>query len=166
MVVEDLLDHVKVATDLFWRAEVDRRLFLRTPPRSPSSNAPGHIDGRPIPLEPAANERLGELSAPVLVIAGELDASDFAHTAQHLAADAPNARAVIWPDVAHLIGMEVPVGAPTRIVREPFGRLDRSVEHALDEEAAALAETYEPLEPTLFARYRRGRARRGVPDRA
>jgi pimeloyl-ACP methyl ester carboxylesterase len=29
-------------------------------------------------------------------------------TARHLEANAPNARALVWPDVAHMIGMEQP----------------------------------------------------------
>jgi pimeloyl-ACP methyl ester carboxylesterase len=69
---------------------------------------PGRIHGRPIPLNPKANDRLAELRCPVLAVAGELDLSDMAQTARHLEAAAPNARAVIWPDVAHMIGMEAP----------------------------------------------------------
>jgi len=71
-------------------------------------SAPGHIFGRPIVLEPRAAERLGELRCPVLAIAGALDVSDVAETANHLAEHAPDARAVILSDVAHLIGMERP----------------------------------------------------------
>jgi pimeloyl-ACP methyl ester carboxylesterase len=69
-------------------------------------SSPDHVFGRPIALEPRAAERLSELRCPVLAIAGALDVSDVAETAEHLAAHAPNARAVILPDVAHLIGME------------------------------------------------------------
>lgn len=71
-------------------------------------SAPDHVFGRPIVLEPRAAERLGELRCPVLAIAGALDVSDVAETAEHLATHAPNARAVILPDVAHLVGMERP----------------------------------------------------------
>jgi pimeloyl-ACP methyl ester carboxylesterase len=69
---------------------------------------PGRVRGRPIPLSPKANDRLGDLRCPVLAVAGELDVSDLAQTARHLEAAAPNARAVVWPDVAHMIGMEAP----------------------------------------------------------
>ncbi len=68
----------------------------------------GHVYGQPIVLTPPAAKRLDELRCPVLAIAGALDVSDVAETARHLAANAPNARAVILPDVAHLIGMEAP----------------------------------------------------------
>jgi 3-oxoadipate enol-lactonase len=69
---------------------------------------PGRIGGRPIRLVPPAADRLADLHCPVLAVAGELDVSEVAQTARHLAANAPDARAVIWPDVAHMIGMEAP----------------------------------------------------------
>ncbi|HEX7544788.1 MAG TPA: alpha/beta hydrolase [Candidatus Limnocylindrales bacterium] len=69
---------------------------------------PGRVQGRPIPLTPRANDRLGDLRCPVLAVAGALDVSDIAQTARHLERAAPNARAVVWPDVAHMIGMEAP----------------------------------------------------------
>ena len=69
---------------------------------------PGRVTGRPIALDPPANARLGDLRCPVLAVAGALDVSDIVQAAHRLAAAAPNARAVVWPDVAHMIGMEVP----------------------------------------------------------
>lgn len=68
----------------------------------------GRERGRPIRLRPPAAERLAELRMPVLAVAGALDMSDVAQTAEHLQDHAPDARAVIWPDTAHMIGMEVP----------------------------------------------------------
>ncbi|MEA2632694.1 MAG: hypothetical protein QOE66_2913 [Chloroflexota bacterium] len=41
-------------------------------------------------------------------MAGALDVFDVAVMARHLEAEAPNARAVVLPDVAHMIGMEAP----------------------------------------------------------
>ena len=70
--------------------------------------APDRVNGHPIVLVPPAGERLGDLRCPVLAIAGELDASEVAQTARHLEAEAPNARAVIVPGAAHMVGMEVP----------------------------------------------------------
>lgn len=70
--------------------------------------AKGPDQGRPIPLEPRANERLHDLRCPILAVAGTLDVSDVAQTAEHLAANAPNGRAAILPGVAHMIGMEAP----------------------------------------------------------
>jgi pimeloyl-ACP methyl ester carboxylesterase len=70
--------------------------------------APGHTDGQPIVLEPNATARLAGLRCPVLAIAGTLDVSGVAQTARYIDANAPSARAVILPGVAHMIGMEVP----------------------------------------------------------
>jgi 3-oxoadipate enol-lactonase len=69
---------------------------------------PGRIDGQPIRLLPPAADRLADLRCPVLAVAGELDVSEVVQTARHLAEHAPDARALIWPDVAHMIGMEAP----------------------------------------------------------
>jgi len=69
---------------------------------------PGRITGRPIPLDPSANDRLGELLCPVLAVAGRFDVSDVVATALRLEAAAPNAHAAVWPEVAHMIGMEAP----------------------------------------------------------
>lgn len=68
----------------------------------------GHVFGRPIPLDPPAAARLADLRCPVLAVAGLLDVSDVAQTARHLAWHAPDARAVLLSDVAHMIGMERP----------------------------------------------------------
>jgi pimeloyl-ACP methyl ester carboxylesterase len=69
---------------------------------------PSRVKGRPLQLDPPANDRLSELLCPVLAVAGELDVSVMVQVARRLEAAAPNARAVIWPDVAHMIGMEAP----------------------------------------------------------
>lgn len=73
-----------------------------------ASYVPDRVQARPTPLAPPAAVRIGDLRCPVLAVAGELDALDVAQTARYLAANAPDARAVVWPDVAHMIGMEVP----------------------------------------------------------
>ncbi len=64
--------------------------------------------GRPIPLDPPAGRQLARLTMPVLAIAGALDTSDVAAVAHHLEAQVPSARALIMPDVAHMIGLEAP----------------------------------------------------------
>ena len=69
---------------------------------------PDHIGGRPIALEPPANERLGTLTVPTLAIAGALDASSQRATLDRIAASVPGARTVTLPGVAHMIGMEQP----------------------------------------------------------
>jgi len=87
-------------------------------------NAPDHPRVREVPLEPAANDRLGELRCPVLFVAGQLDFGDALQVAQRIEAAAPNGRALIWPDVAHMIGMEQPARLAAAIV-EFLAPLDR-----------------------------------------
>jgi 3-oxoadipate enol-lactonase len=69
---------------------------------------PGRIFGKPIPLAPAANERLDEIHVPTIVVVGALDTSGTRASAARLAAAVPGARLETIPDVAHLIGMEAP----------------------------------------------------------
>ena len=69
---------------------------------------PGRERGQAIPLRPPAGERLDELRQPLLAVVGALDASECIATVEHLGANAPSATAVVWPDVAHMIGLEAP----------------------------------------------------------
>ncbi len=77
--------------------DVDRALY-----------APGHVRGRS--LRPAADavDRLADLAVPVVMVAGSLDVSESVINARHVASLAPRGRAVVWDDVAHIIGMEQP----------------------------------------------------------
>jgi pimeloyl-ACP methyl ester carboxylesterase len=70
--------------------------------------APGHVSGKPIPLEPAANERLAELRCPVLLVNGSLDVQYIALATERLEAAVPAVRVVTISNVAHMVGMEVP----------------------------------------------------------
>lgn len=79
-------------------------------------NRADRVTGRQVRLDPPAAERLAELTCPVLAIAGSLDFSEVAATARHLAANAPRARALVWDDVAHMIGMEQPGRLAAEIV--------------------------------------------------
>lgn len=88
------------------RVEPSIREAVRTMGRPLSER--GRVSGRPIVLDPPANDRLGELRCPVLAVAGALDVSSMVQAAHRLEAAAPNAHAVVWPDVAHMIGMEAP----------------------------------------------------------
>ena len=87
-------------------------------------NQPDRVRGQSIALQPAANERLTDLRCPVLAVAGGLDLAEVTQVAQRLAAGAPNARSLVWPDVAHMIGMEVPERLAETIV-EFLAPLDR-----------------------------------------
>ena len=79
-------------------------------------NEPGRVRGQRIALDPPANDRLAELRCPVLAIAGALDFSEVSATAERLASAAPDARAEVWPDVAHMVGMEQPERLAAAIV--------------------------------------------------
>jgi pimeloyl-ACP methyl ester carboxylesterase len=66
------------------------------------------IMARPIPLDPPADDRLGELTLPILAVVGALDASPTRAAAIRLETAAPNARRIVIPQVAHMVGMEAP----------------------------------------------------------
>jgi pimeloyl-ACP methyl ester carboxylesterase len=111
-------------------AEIDIRAWVDGPGQPPTRVAPWIRDlvremdvwdpsqpqGKPNRLDPPANERIREIRCPVLAVAGELDFGEVAQVARHLEANAPNARALIWPDVAHMIGMEQPERLSAAIV--------------------------------------------------
>ena len=59
-------------------------------------------------LEPPAAAGLGDLRCPVLAVAGGLDTTFINAVSQHIGANAPDGRAVVIPDVSHMIGMERP----------------------------------------------------------
>ena len=58
--------------------------------------------------DPEPLERLGEISAPTLVLTGGHDLSAIAEAADAVLAGAPHARHVHWADVAHLPALERP----------------------------------------------------------
>ncbi len=97
------------------------RAFVREKARK--EFVPGHVSGRIRPLTPQSDGRLGELRCPVLAFAGGLDISHEVNAARHVAETAPNATAVIWPDVAHLPGLEQPerLAELIRSFVEPLG---------------------------------------------
>jgi len=79
-------------------------------------NQPDRVAGHRINLDPPAAERIAELRCPILAVAGGLDFGEVIATARHLEAEAPDARALIWDDVAHMIGMEQPARLAAAIV--------------------------------------------------
>jgi len=111
-------------------ADIDVRVWVDGPGQPPSRVPaairdlvhemdlldPSRPQGRPRRLRPPASERLSELRCPILAVAGDLDVSEVVVTARHLEANAANARALIWPDVAHMIGMEQPERLAASIV--------------------------------------------------
>lgn len=69
---------------------------------------PGRVYGNRRKAEEPAIERLGELRVPTLAVVGELDTVGTIAAGERLVADAPNARLVRLPNVAHIVAMEVP----------------------------------------------------------
>ena len=69
--------------------------------------------------KPAATavDHLGEITAPTLVVIGELDTSGTRAAAEKLAAEVPGARIERVPGVAHIVGMEVPDALAALIVQ-------------------------------------------------
>jgi 3-oxoadipate enol-lactonase len=59
-------------------------------------------------LSPPASARLAELTCPVLVVVGGGDQAPTLATAERIAATAPDARLVVWPEVAHMLTLERP----------------------------------------------------------
>lgn len=59
-------------------------------------------------LDPPALERLAEVRAATLVLAGALDLDAITDTARRVCDAVPGARLVEWPDTAHLPSMERP----------------------------------------------------------
>jgi pimeloyl-ACP methyl ester carboxylesterase len=66
------------------------------------------MGGEPEVLEPLAVARLGEITAPTLVIDGELDQAATHAGCRQVADEVPNARLVVMPGVAHLPPLEQP----------------------------------------------------------
>jgi pimeloyl-ACP methyl ester carboxylesterase len=68
---------------------------------------PGRVYGSFRRPEPAAG-RLGTVAIPTLAVIGELDTMGTRAAADKLAAEVPGARIAKLPNVAHIVGMEVP----------------------------------------------------------
>jgi pimeloyl-ACP methyl ester carboxylesterase len=69
----------------------------------------GDLERKPTPqIEPTAAGRLGEISAPTLVIVGDADAPLVVRTAEVLANGIRDARLLVLPDTAHMVNLERP----------------------------------------------------------
>lgn len=64
--------------------------------------------GQPQPLDPPAAQRLHKISAPTLVIIGDLDRPVMLSAADFMVQTIPNARKVVMSGTAHLPSMEKP----------------------------------------------------------
>jgi pimeloyl-ACP methyl ester carboxylesterase len=60
------------------------------------------------PLDPPAVQRLGQIRAPALIVAGGLDNPEITRAAEEMASAIPNAHKLVIPGCAHLPNMEKP----------------------------------------------------------
>jgi 3-oxoadipate enol-lactonase len=113
--------------DIDGATEVNMRAWVDGPRRGPEAVDPGvrtfiaqmqreafeipEWDADDAPeheLVPAASGRLSELRCPVLVLVGDADDPAIVEIAQQVAADVPDGRLVVWPDVGHMLPLERP----------------------------------------------------------
>jgi pimeloyl-ACP methyl ester carboxylesterase len=66
------------------------------------------LEPLPDPLDPPAARRLSQITAPTLIIAGELDNPEFMRAAELMAGEIPGAQKLIMPGCAHLPNMVRP----------------------------------------------------------
>jgi pimeloyl-ACP methyl ester carboxylesterase len=78
--------------------------------------------GKPEPLQPPAIGRLGNISVPMLVIAGDLDQPSIMQVADLLVSTLPQAHKAVMHGTAHLPNMEQPAEF-NRIVLDFLGKL-------------------------------------------
>jgi pimeloyl-ACP methyl ester carboxylesterase len=105
-------------------AEIETHVWADGPSQ-PEGRAPAHVreymrktilasysrqDGQatPVPLQPPAIQRLGEISQPTLILIGEYDSTGARAAAAELECQIPQARMVGIPHAAHMIPLEQP----------------------------------------------------------
>lgn len=64
--------------------------------------------GKPLPLDPPAGRRLGEIRVPTLVVVGDEDVPPVLRTVDFVAANIPGAQKVVMHGTAHAPNMEKP----------------------------------------------------------
>lgn len=72
-------------------------------------------------LDPPAERRLHEIAVPTVVVIGALDVPFVLRVAERIEREAPGARRVVVPGVAHMVSMEAP-GEFTGLLREFLDR--------------------------------------------
>lgn len=65
-------------------------------------------EGTPQPLDPPANERLGDLGLALLVVVGDLDEIETQAHCRYLASAVPGARLEVFEGAAHMVNLEQP----------------------------------------------------------
>ena len=120
----DRVDEIFESGDVAGAVEYELRMWIDGPGREPEAVNPAmrervremnaalfardDEEGDPIPLNPPAAERLGDITAPTLIVYGDMDIADVRQAGPHLAAAIPGASLAVIPDAAHLPQMERP----------------------------------------------------------
>lgn len=105
----DAIDRVWLEHPFFDGVRRDPQRFAEVREILLDFQAPDMRDGaRPPDYRPDIAGRLGEITAPTLVIAGENDVADFRLIADVLAENIPDARLAVIPDCWHLPPVEKP----------------------------------------------------------
>ena len=122
----DEINDAEEASDIARAVELELRLWVDGPRRSPQAVDPGvrervrvmntrnfalalaAPDAAPQPLHPPALDRLNQVRAPTLIVAGAEDVADVVAAADLLEQGIPNARKVILLNAAHMLPMEHP----------------------------------------------------------
>lgn len=119
------------AGDVAGAVELELRMWVDGPRRAPSQidptvrervrrmNAPLFAvpeEGTPLPLDPLAVERLGEIAVPTLVLVGELDQPDVLAGAEALSSGIPAAQRAVIQETAHVPNMERPTEFNRRVL--------------------------------------------------
>jgi pimeloyl-ACP methyl ester carboxylesterase len=121
----DRVDEIFESGDVAGANEYELRMWIDRPDREPHEVDPAMRErvremnaalfardddeaGEEIPLDPPAADRLGDITAPTLIVYGDKDIHDVRAAAGPLAAAIPAARLAVIPDAAHLPQMERP----------------------------------------------------------
>jgi pimeloyl-ACP methyl ester carboxylesterase len=120
----DRVNELYEAGDIAGAVEYELRMWVDGPERGPDAVDPEMRErvremnaalftrdddaGEELPLDPPADERLAEISAPTLIVYGDKDVMDVRQAAGSLAGAIPGARLAVIPDAAHLPQMERP----------------------------------------------------------
>ncbi|MEZ4564782.1 MAG: alpha/beta fold hydrolase [Thermomicrobiales bacterium] len=120
----DRVDEIFEAGDVEGANEYELRMWVDGPNRTPDMIDPAFrervramnlallvrddAEGEEIALDPPAAARLGEITAPCLILYGDQDIADVQEAGPKLAQAIPGASLVVMPGVSHLPQMEQP----------------------------------------------------------
>jgi len=117
-------DRLETAKDWVALVDLETRIWTDGPGQPPDRVAPDVRErmlrwnlenyraeggnGKPVPLQPAAAGRLGEVRVPTLVLWGDLDVADVNEGSKALVAGIVGAQSHVFEGAAHMINLEQP----------------------------------------------------------